>query len=77
MPTILNAANEVAVEAFMAGRIGFFDIARLVEATCDASAARHRDAPATVEDALAIDTGCARDRARASAAGRFGFALNT
>jgi 1-deoxy-D-xylulose-5-phosphate reductoisomerase len=54
-PTILNGANEVAVEAFMAGRIGFFDIARLVEATCDASAARHRDAPATIEDALEID----------------------
>lgn len=30
-PTILNAANEVAVEAFLAGRIGFLDIARIVE----------------------------------------------
>ena len=76
MPTILNGANEVAVEAFMAGRIGFFDIARLVEATCDASAARHRDAPATIEDALEIDRDARRMRACASAAGRFGFALN-
>jgi 1-deoxy-D-xylulose-5-phosphate reductoisomerase len=30
-PTILNAANEVAVDAFIAGRIGFLDIARIVE----------------------------------------------
>jgi 1-deoxy-D-xylulose-5-phosphate reductoisomerase len=32
-PTILNAANEVAVVEFMAGRIGFLDIARVVEET--------------------------------------------
>jgi 1-deoxy-D-xylulose-5-phosphate reductoisomerase len=31
-PTILNAANEVAVAAFLGGRIGFLDIARAVEA---------------------------------------------
>ena len=30
-PTILNAANEVAVEGFLGGRIGFLDIARVVE----------------------------------------------
>ena len=29
-PTVLNAANEVAVAAFLAGRIGFLDIARVV-----------------------------------------------
>ena len=32
-PCVLNAANEVAVEAFLAGRIGFLDIARVVEQT--------------------------------------------
>ncbi len=32
-PTILNAANEVAVEAFLAGGIGFLDIAGVVEET--------------------------------------------
>ena len=32
-PTILNAANEVAVERFLAGGIGFLDIARVVEET--------------------------------------------
>ena len=31
MPAILSAANEIAVEAFLARRIGFLDIARLVE----------------------------------------------
>jgi 1-deoxy-D-xylulose-5-phosphate reductoisomerase len=32
-PTILNAANEVAVDAFLNGRIGFLDITRIVEQT--------------------------------------------
>jgi 1-deoxy-D-xylulose-5-phosphate reductoisomerase len=31
LPAVLNAANEVAVEAFLARRIGFTDIARLVD----------------------------------------------
>lgn len=30
-PTILNAANEVAVQGFLEGRIGFLDIERIVE----------------------------------------------
>jgi 1-deoxy-D-xylulose-5-phosphate reductoisomerase len=30
-PTVLNAANEVAVAAFLARRIGFLDVARIVE----------------------------------------------
>lgn len=53
-PTILNAANEIAVEAFLAGRIRFADIARIVEtalATCE-SLGR---APETIEEALALD----------------------
>ncbi len=36
VPTILNAANEIAVELFLAGSLGFLDIARLVEATITA-----------------------------------------
>jgi 1-deoxy-D-xylulose-5-phosphate reductoisomerase len=32
-PTILNAANEVAVDAFLNGKIGFLDIAKIVEET--------------------------------------------
>lgn len=31
MPLVLNAANEVAVEAFLRGNLGFMDIPRLVE----------------------------------------------
>lgn len=34
-PTILNAANEVAVAGFLDGRIGFLDIERIVEGTLD------------------------------------------
>ena len=34
-PTVLNAANETAVHAFLAGRIGFLDIAATVERTLE------------------------------------------
>ena len=47
-PAVLNAANEVAVEAFLAGRIGFLDIASTVAATLDA----HSGAGAADLDAL-------------------------
>ena len=55
-PTVLNAANEVAVAEFLAGRLGFAAIPTLVEATLDAAARRGivRE-PASVEEALAID----------------------
>jgi 1-deoxy-D-xylulose-5-phosphate reductoisomerase len=55
-PTVLNAANEVAVAEFIAARLPFPGIPALVEATLEAA---HRDGvlrePASVEDALAID----------------------
>ncbi|WP_456448101.1 1-deoxy-D-xylulose-5-phosphate reductoisomerase [Thiolapillus sp.] len=35
MPAILNAANEVAVAAFLDGRLGFGDIPRVIEQTMD------------------------------------------
>lgn len=31
LPTIMNAANEIAVEAFLKEKIGFMDIARIIE----------------------------------------------
>ncbi len=34
-PTVLNGANEVAVEAFLAGRLGFLQIAQLVAETLE------------------------------------------
>jgi 1-deoxy-D-xylulose-5-phosphate reductoisomerase len=39
LPAVLNAANEVAVEAFLAGRVGFTAIAHIVQATMQAHAA--------------------------------------
>lgn len=33
MPCIMNAANEVAVEAFLNGKIGFYDITHIIEDT--------------------------------------------
>ncbi|MBL9098778.1 MAG: 1-deoxy-D-xylulose-5-phosphate reductoisomerase [Alphaproteobacteria bacterium] len=52
-PTILNAANEIAVEAFLARKIGFSDIARIVESTMTREAQGR--APASVGEALEID----------------------
>ena len=55
-PTILNAANEVAVREFVGGRLAFCGIAALVEATLDLSERRGELAePQSVDEALAID----------------------
>ncbi|MEA2952976.1 MAG: 1-deoxy-D-xylulose-5-phosphate reductoisomerase [Alphaproteobacteria bacterium] len=55
-PTILNAANEVAVREFVAHRLGFAGISALVEATLDAAERRGIAAePASVDDALGVD----------------------
>jgi 1-deoxy-D-xylulose-5-phosphate reductoisomerase len=55
-PTILNAANEVAVAAFLGRKIGFGGIADLVEATLDAVERRNATAePQDIDEALAVD----------------------
>jgi 1-deoxy-D-xylulose-5-phosphate reductoisomerase len=55
-PTILNAANEVAVAAFIGGKIGFGGIADLVEATLEAAERRNATAePQDIDEALAVD----------------------
>ncbi|MFY9695340.1 MAG: 1-deoxy-D-xylulose-5-phosphate reductoisomerase [Xanthobacteraceae bacterium] len=55
-PTILNAANEVAVREFVERRLGFCEIAALVEATLELSERRGDMAePQSVDEALAID----------------------
>ncbi len=54
-PTVMNAANEIAVAAFIAGRIGFYGISDLVERACGHFAGQYRTAPADVDEALAID----------------------
>jgi 1-deoxy-D-xylulose-5-phosphate reductoisomerase len=53
---VLNAANEVAVAEFLAGRLGFAGIPMLVEATLDAAgdAGLNRE-PASVGEALRVD----------------------
>jgi 1-deoxy-D-xylulose-5-phosphate reductoisomerase len=59
-PCVLNAADEVAVHAFLQGRIGFLDIARVIEQSLDelgARPVRH------FEDLYAAD-GEAREMAR-------------
>ncbi|HXV22859.1 MAG TPA: 1-deoxy-D-xylulose-5-phosphate reductoisomerase [Alphaproteobacteria bacterium] len=48
-PTVLNAANEVAVEAFLTGRIGLLDIARVVSASLERIPARSIASLAEVE----------------------------
>jgi 1-deoxy-D-xylulose-5-phosphate reductoisomerase len=50
-PTILNAANEVAVEAFLDGRIGFTAIAKVIEHTLETLTARDADALAMIFEA--------------------------
>jgi len=51
-PTILNAANEVAVQGFLDRRIGFLDIARTAEYALDTLPA---ESPRDLDDVLEID----------------------
>ena len=51
-PAILNAANEVAVAAFLAGQIGFLDIATVVENTLSGYAP---NAPHSLDHLFSID----------------------
>jgi 1-deoxy-D-xylulose-5-phosphate reductoisomerase len=53
--TVLNAANEVAVEEFIAGRLGFAGIARLVATVLEAADRRLTGAPDTIDGAIAVD----------------------
>jgi len=65
VPTALNAANEIAVAAFLAGLIGFGALAPLVERTLELMrAAGETPTPTTVVEAMAIHH-IARDRASA------------
>jgi 1-deoxy-D-xylulose-5-phosphate reductoisomerase len=51
-PAILNAANEVAVAAFLGGRTGFLEIATIVEETLSGYSAQ---TPRRIEDILEAD----------------------
>jgi 1-deoxy-D-xylulose-5-phosphate reductoisomerase len=53
---VLNAANEIAVEAFLDGKCGFLDIAGIVEKTLESAAGRHLiDAPQSLDEVIEID----------------------
>lgn len=55
-PTILNAANEIAVEAFLDRRIGFLDIPRIVEAALETGEMKlSNSAPNDLDTVLAAD----------------------
>jgi len=61
-PTILNAANEVAVARFLAGEIGFLDIAAIIEHCMTRVPAA---AGSTLDDIMAIDSEARRVAAAA------------
>jgi 1-deoxy-D-xylulose-5-phosphate reductoisomerase len=56
-PAVLNAANEVAVAAFLAGQIAFTRIAALVEETLTRPLP---SAPSSLDDVLAVDADARR-----------------
>jgi 1-deoxy-D-xylulose-5-phosphate reductoisomerase len=52
MPTILNAANEIAVEAFLQKRIGFLDISQMAERVLQRLGTLKAD---TLDEVIALD----------------------
>lgn len=52
MPAVLNAANEVAVQEFLEGRIGFMDISGIVESALEKHLVKE---PMTMEDVIEAD----------------------
>jgi 1-deoxy-D-xylulose-5-phosphate reductoisomerase len=60
-PCVLNAANEIAVHAFLAGRLAFLDIARVIEGSLEAM---ENEPVQSFEDLYEADAGA---RAHASA----------
>jgi 1-deoxy-D-xylulose-5-phosphate reductoisomerase len=55
-PTVLNAANEIAVHEFIGGRLGFAGISALVDATIDAAGGEGiMREPTSVDDAICVD----------------------
>ncbi len=59
-PAVLNAANEVAVEAFLGGHIGYLDIVSVIEQTLD----EHSPEDASSVERLRAADGWARETAK-------------
>jgi 1-deoxy-D-xylulose-5-phosphate reductoisomerase len=55
MPAVLNAANEIAVKAFLAGRLRFGGISVLVEQVCARLSARQSCVSTSLDAVLAVD----------------------
>lgn len=58
LPTVYHAANDIAVQLFLEGRIGFLDIRRAVEYALEH--APKANTPSTLEDVLAVDKAARR-----------------
>ena len=71
-PTVLNAANETAVHAFLAGQIGFLDIAETVERTIELMPGGHLD---TLDDVYNLDAAARETAAKLIARGYARVAL--
>ena len=67
-PAIYNAAKEVCVDAFCAGRLGFTGIVEVVADVVDAHLARPGTGELTVSSVLGADA-CARGRSRTDRSG--------
>ncbi|MBK9245887.1 MAG: 1-deoxy-D-xylulose-5-phosphate reductoisomerase [Burkholderiales bacterium] len=63
----LNAANEIAVEAFLGGRLPFADIARVIEETLQTV---HANEPESIDEVLEIDARARRTAAQSLQRGR-------
>ena len=63
-PAVLNAANEIAVDAFLAGRLGFLQIAQLVAETLETASARGLTGKAPDLAAVLATDAAARQLAR-------------
>jgi 1-deoxy-D-xylulose-5-phosphate reductoisomerase len=63
LPVVLNAANEVAVEVFLEGKLGFMAIPRVIEKTMDA----HRSEPVSSLHTIRRVDAWARQQARETA----------
>ena len=66
-PCVLNAANEAAVASFLAGRIGFLDIAALVERALAEVAAEPLASLGQLEEADARARAAVQDAVRTAA----------
>jgi 1-deoxy-D-xylulose-5-phosphate reductoisomerase len=69
LPNVLNAANEVAVEAFLAGRLAFTRIAAIIDAALAAAGGARLPDEESLEAVLEVDAWARRAAAQQLAAG--------